>query len=299
MRTQRTERASIQALPAPGATTAAVAAAEQSERLDVPLLEAIVATDAVKTDLPLYVCAARAGGKAPRLLDVVTGPCAVLVGPEGGLTDDDLAAISAAPAGRRRRHARALGFESGDRGVRGVGVRGWGTTVILFVVLTRCFVDATFGGGVAAYAAAASSGRVPRLRSRRRTLRRREATRRRRRLPQAPRYSSATASRTRNGSSSPHGAHNGAVGSRIVFISSAGCSPSPSASASAPRRDTATTNAAARPTPRPSSPARPSTRALRLGSPQGKDAGIDADSIKDNAVNIIIATVMGVIAFAE
>ena len=30
-----------------------------------------------------------------------------------------------------------------------------------------------------------------------------------------------------------------------------------------------------------------------------KDAGIDADSIKDNAVNIIIATVMGVIAFAE
>ena len=29
-----------------------------------------------------------------------------------------------------------------------------------------------------------------------------------------------------------------------------------------------------------------------------KDAGIDADSIKDNAVNIIIATVMGVIAFA-
>ena len=28
-------------------------------------------------------------------------------------------------------------------------------------------------------------------------------------------------------------------------------------------------------------------------------AGIDADSIKDNAVNIIIATVMGVIAFAE
>ena len=97
MKTQRTERASIQALPAPGVTTAAVAAAEQSERLDVPLLEAIVATDAVKTDLPLYVCAARADGKAPHLLDVVTGPCAVLVGPEGGLTDADLAAISAKP----------------------------------------------------------------------------------------------------------------------------------------------------------------------------------------------------------
>ena len=96
VRTQRTERASIQALPAPGFTTAAVAASEQSERLDVPLLEAIVATDAVETDLPLYVCAARADGKAPHLLDVVTGSCAVLVGPEGGLTDDDLAAISAA-----------------------------------------------------------------------------------------------------------------------------------------------------------------------------------------------------------
>ena len=99
VKTQRTERASIQALPAPGFTPAAVAAAEQSERLDVPLLEAIVATDAVKTDLPLYVCAARADGKAPHLLDVVTGPCAVLVGPEGGLTDADLAAISAAQPG--------------------------------------------------------------------------------------------------------------------------------------------------------------------------------------------------------
>ena len=96
VKTQRTERASIQALLAPGATSSAVAAAEQSERLDVPLLEAIVSTDAVKTDLPLYVCAARADGKAPHLLDVVTGPCAVLVGPEGGLTDADLAAISAA-----------------------------------------------------------------------------------------------------------------------------------------------------------------------------------------------------------
>ena len=99
VKTQRTERASIQALPAPGVTTAAGAAAEQSERLDVPLLEAVVATDAVKTDLPLYVCAARADGRAPHLLDVATGPCAVLVGPEGGLTDADLAAISAAQPG--------------------------------------------------------------------------------------------------------------------------------------------------------------------------------------------------------
>ena len=96
VKTQRTERASIQALPAPGATSSAVAAAEQSERLDVPLLDDIVATNEVETDLPLYVCAARADGRAPHLLDVVAGPCAVLVGPEGGLTDADLAAISAA-----------------------------------------------------------------------------------------------------------------------------------------------------------------------------------------------------------
>ena len=33
---------------------------EQSERLDVPLLEAVVDTHSVKTDLPLYGCAARA-----------------------------------------------------------------------------------------------------------------------------------------------------------------------------------------------------------------------------------------------
>ena len=104
MKTQRTERASIQALPAPGVTTAAVAAAEQSERLDVPLLEAVVATDAVKTDLPVYVCAARADGKAPHLLDVVTGPCAVLVGPV--TTSNKCCLLYTSPSPRDQRGSR-------------------------------------------------------------------------------------------------------------------------------------------------------------------------------------------------
>lgn len=96
IRTQRTERASISALPAPGVTAAAIAASEQSERCDVPLLDAIVDTNAISTSLPLYVCAARAD-EAPHLLDVITGDgAAVLIGPEGGLSDADLAAISGA-----------------------------------------------------------------------------------------------------------------------------------------------------------------------------------------------------------
>jgi 16S rRNA (uracil1498-N3)-methyltransferase len=97
IRTQRTERASISALPAPGVTAAAIAASEQSERCDVPLLDAIVDNNEISTSLPLYVCAARAD-EAPHLLDVVTAGdgAAVLIGPEGGLSDADLAAISGA-----------------------------------------------------------------------------------------------------------------------------------------------------------------------------------------------------------
>ena len=60
--TQRTERASILALGA-GRHFISRRRGWQSERLGVPLLEAIVDTHSVKTDLPLYVCAARAAAR--------------------------------------------------------------------------------------------------------------------------------------------------------------------------------------------------------------------------------------------
>lgn len=96
VRTTRTEAASIAALKA-GPHAAVVEAAEQSERLDAPEVEALRPCDDLATDLPLFVCAERAG-KAPHLFDAVKAAgglgAAVLVGPEGGLAEEDLAAIA-------------------------------------------------------------------------------------------------------------------------------------------------------------------------------------------------------------
>ena len=49
---------------------------------------------------PLFVCAERADGASPRLLDALLGAelgdgAALLVGPEGGFSDADLAAVRA------------------------------------------------------------------------------------------------------------------------------------------------------------------------------------------------------------
>jgi len=93
VRTARTEKAALSALKS-GAHPAAVEAAAQCERLDVPLVGAVRSLDALDADLPLFICVERSD--APRLLDAAAGctGAALLVGPEGGLAPEDLEAIA-------------------------------------------------------------------------------------------------------------------------------------------------------------------------------------------------------------
>lgn len=98
VRTSRTERASLAALSS-GAHATAVEAAEQCERLDVPLLTELEDVSYLgRTPLPVFVCAERSGD-SPHLLDALNARpaaasgVAIVVGPEGGFSDDDLDAI--------------------------------------------------------------------------------------------------------------------------------------------------------------------------------------------------------------
>ncbi|WP_341910893.1 16S rRNA (uracil(1498)-N(3))-methyltransferase [Ferrovibrio terrae] len=77
-------------------------AAEQCERLDVPAVAAAVTLETLLADWPadrrLFVCVERA--EALSLLaaaQAVTGPCALLIGPEGGFAPEELARIAALP----------------------------------------------------------------------------------------------------------------------------------------------------------------------------------------------------------
>jgi len=66
-------------------------AAEQCERLDIPAVQPLRPLDellaAWNADRPLFLCAERAD--APAIL-AVTGPCALLIGPEGGFDPAEL-----------------------------------------------------------------------------------------------------------------------------------------------------------------------------------------------------------------
>lgn len=76
-------------------------AAEQSERLDVPDVAVAVTLEKLLQDWPqdrrLFVCAERSD--APSLLAVAKGegPCALLIGPEGGFAPEELQQIAALP----------------------------------------------------------------------------------------------------------------------------------------------------------------------------------------------------------
>jgi 16S rRNA (uracil1498-N3)-methyltransferase len=78
----------------------AVEAAEQCERTALPMLEEPRKLDAVlkswPADRPLYF-ADEAGGEA---FAPAPGPAAILIGPEGGFTDEERAAIRALPQAR-------------------------------------------------------------------------------------------------------------------------------------------------------------------------------------------------------
>lgn len=77
-------------------------AAEQCERLDVPAVAPAVTLEKLLQDWPaerrLFVCAERSA--APGLLQAAqgaSGPCALLIGPEGGLAPEELTRLAALP----------------------------------------------------------------------------------------------------------------------------------------------------------------------------------------------------------
>jgi 16S rRNA (uracil1498-N3)-methyltransferase len=80
----------------------AVEAAEQCERTSLPALVEPVKLAALLADWPagrtLYFADEAGGGES--LAEAAPGPAAILIGPEGGFTDEERAAISALPQAR-------------------------------------------------------------------------------------------------------------------------------------------------------------------------------------------------------
>lgn len=79
-----------------------IEAAEQCERTALPQIAPLTKLDALLKDWPadrtLYFCDERGGD--PFLEAISAGPAAVLIGPEGGFTDSENAAIRAHPCAR-------------------------------------------------------------------------------------------------------------------------------------------------------------------------------------------------------
>jgi 16S rRNA (uracil1498-N3)-methyltransferase len=96
-----TRRTQMQKVNAERLAAHAREAAEQCERLDVPEVAAAVTLEKLLGDWPqdrrLFVCAERSD--APSLLQAAagSGPCALLVGPEGGFAPEEFEQVSALP----------------------------------------------------------------------------------------------------------------------------------------------------------------------------------------------------------
>lgn len=78
-----------------------IEAAEQCERTALPRLADVTRLEALLADWPgertLFYAAERGGGSFRRALVAHDGPAAILIGPEGGFTEEEDAAISALP----------------------------------------------------------------------------------------------------------------------------------------------------------------------------------------------------------
>ncbi len=84
--------------------TQMIEAAEQCERTALPKVEALAKLDALLRDWPegraIYFCDERGGEPIGDVLKTATGPAAILIGPEGGFTDQENAAIRTHPAAK-------------------------------------------------------------------------------------------------------------------------------------------------------------------------------------------------------
>jgi 16S rRNA (uracil1498-N3)-methyltransferase len=78
-----------------------IEAAEQCERTALPEIAPLVKLDAMLKSWPderkLYYCDERGGAYFPDIIAQNNGPAAILIGPEGGFTDEENAAIRAQP----------------------------------------------------------------------------------------------------------------------------------------------------------------------------------------------------------
>jgi 16S rRNA (uracil1498-N3)-methyltransferase len=78
-----------------------IEAAEQCERTSLPEIAPLVKLDALLKDWPqdrtLFFCDERGGAPFGSTLEETSGPAAILIGPEGGFTDAENAAIRNCP----------------------------------------------------------------------------------------------------------------------------------------------------------------------------------------------------------
>jgi 16S rRNA (uracil1498-N3)-methyltransferase len=84
--------------------TQMIEAAEQCERSALPEIAPVVKLDAMLKNWPenrtLFFCDERGGAKFDQVVSKNPGPAAILIGPEGGFTDEENAAIRAHPMAR-------------------------------------------------------------------------------------------------------------------------------------------------------------------------------------------------------
>lgn len=75
--------------------TRIIEAAEQCERLDIPSLHPPIKLAAIPQDIRIFACIERSNPDTPTLAKAVpeTGDIALLIGPEGGFSNDEIAAL--------------------------------------------------------------------------------------------------------------------------------------------------------------------------------------------------------------
>lgn len=98
----RTSRAVVDKIKPDRLRARMIEAAEQCERTALPEIGELTKLDALLADWPegraLFFADERGGARFADALAAHPGPAAILIGPEGGFTDDENAAIRACPA---------------------------------------------------------------------------------------------------------------------------------------------------------------------------------------------------------
>lgn len=94
-----TERSAVRAINEDRLRRQIVEAAEQCERLDIPTLHALrplpVCLAGLPEDCTILACIERSSAPFP---DVLSGPCAFVIGPEGGFTENEREGLLKNPA---------------------------------------------------------------------------------------------------------------------------------------------------------------------------------------------------------